>query len=249
MKRILPIVLAVLVALVAAIAVFQYTRSAEERAVSSQQPVTVLVSKGVIPQGMALGDAFAGGLAEQTQVPGDLAPAGALGAVTPENSALLSLNNVDPGQILLASNFVIELPDVTPISVPDGMIAISFVVGDTERVGTFVRPGSEVVVFDTYPTGPAPEGGGDPTGVTTRVLLDRALVLGVGESTTQVVTNPDGTTTNPTPTGLLTVALDQQGSEKLIQAIRSGDQLYLGLLGAGTEITKTQGTSSGNLFD
>ncbi len=95
MKRWLPIILAVVLAIIAAALVFFYTRGAEQRVLDEQQPVTVLVSSATIPRGISLGDAVAGGLAEQTQVPADMAPTGAIGGVTPENSALLAHQ---PGQ-------------------------------------------------------------------------------------------------------------------------------------------------------
>lgn len=253
MKRLLPIILAVALAVIAAGLVFFYTRGAEQRVLEQQAPVTVLVSTGQIPQGLALGDAVAGGLAEQTQVPGNLAPAGAIGAVTAENASLIALNNVDPGQILLASNFVTELPEVKAITVPSGQIAVSFSFGDTQRVGNFIRPGDEVVVFATYAAGIGnPEEGGDAAAVAatvTRVLLDRALVLAVGDSTsTGPATNPDGTPAAPVAAALLTLALDQAEAEKMIQASQS-TSLYLGLPGEGTEIVANNGTTSGNLFD
>jgi pilus assembly protein CpaB len=256
MKRLLPIILAVALALVAAGIVFFYTRGAEQRAVEDQQPVTVLVSTGFIPQGIALGDAVAGGLAQSTQVPANSAPLGALNGITPENSALLALNNVDPGQILLSTNFVASLPDLSPISVPDGKIAVAFTIGDPERVGNFVRPGSNVVVFDSYDsgatggTGGGANANGQTTGtLTTRMLIDSAQVLAVGESTSAITKNPDGTTTTAqTPSALLTVALDQAQAEKLILANQTG-KLYLGLLGNGAEVTKSAGTTDGNLFD
>jgi pilus assembly protein CpaB len=244
MKRMLPIILAVVLALVAAGIVFMYTKGAEQRVLNEQQPVQVLVSNAVIPQGMSLGDAVAGGLADQTQVPSDMAPVGAISGATTENSALLALNEVPPGQILLSSNFVTELPAATSIDVPDGMIAISITLGDPQRVGNFVRPGSEVVIFDSYANGADPA----TTGLTTRVLLDRVMVLGVGDTTTSTVTNPDGTTATQTPSALLTLAVDQGQAETIIQAQNSG-ALYLGLLGNGTEIVKSGGVSDGNLFD
>lgn len=254
MKRLLPIILAVLLALVAAGLVFAYTRGAEERVLEEQQPTSVLVSTAQIPQGIALGDAVAGGLAETTQVPSNLAPAGSLSAVTPDNASLVALSPVAPGQILLASNFGTELPPTTALPVPDGLLAMSLILGDPERVGSFLRPGSEVVVFSTYTSGEAdpnadPEAAPTPV-LTTRVLLDRALVLGVGDVTaTQTATNPDGTPAAPAPSAFLTFAVDQDQAEKLIQSIRNGSQLYLGLLGNGTEIVKTGGATDGNLFE
>jgi pilus assembly protein CpaB len=250
----LPIILAVVLAVVAAGIVFMYTKGAEQRVLDEQQPVSVLVSTAVIPQGMSLGDAVAGGLAEQTQVPSAMTPVGAIGGVDPTNTALVSLNNVDPGQILLASNFVTELPKITPITVPNGMIAMSLTLGDPQRVGTFVRPGSEVVIFDTStplvdPTAVNANQPGTGPLLTTRVLLDRVLVIGVGESTTTTpATNPDGTPAAAVSSALLTVAVDQNNAQTLIHALATGS-LYLGLLGEGTEIVKNNGVTDANLFD
>jgi pilus assembly protein CpaB len=249
MKRWLPIILAVGLAVVAAALVFFYIRGAEQRVIDEQQPVTVLVSTASIPRGITLGDAVAGGLAETTQVPADMAPTGAIGGVTPENSGLLAINNVNPGQILLSTNFVAELPDITPVSIPDGLIAISISLGDVQRVGNFLRPGAEVVIFNSYSDVPAAGAAeGTPGDLTTRVLVDRALVLGVGEVASVAATNPDGTTTQQPPSSLITLGVDQAEAEKIILASQTGS-LYFGLLGDGTEIVQSNGTTAGNLFD
>ena len=252
MKRWLPIILAIVLAVIAAALVFFYIRGAEQRVISEQQPVTVLVSTATIPRGITLGDAVSGGLAETTQVPSDMAPSGALTGVTPENAGLLAINNVNPGQILLATNFVAELPDVTPVSIPDGLLAVSISLGDVQRVGNFLRPGAEVVIFNSYTSGAAvvAEDGTTTTEaeLTTRVLVDRALVLGVGEVATAQQTNPDGTTTQQPPSSLITLGVDQTEAEKIIQASQTGS-LYFGLLGDGTEIVQSNGTTAGNLFD
>ena len=251
MKRWLPIVLAVVLAVVAAALVFFYIRGADQRAVEQQQPVSVLVSTSTIPRGISLGDAVAGGLAETTQVPADMAPTGALGAVTPENSGLLAINNVNPGQILLATNFVAELPDISPVAIPDGLMAISISLGDVQRVGNFLRPGSEVVVFNSYSDGGTAVDAtqaGATANLTTRVLVDRALILGIGETVTAPTTNPDGTTTTQAPSSLITLGVDQAEAEKIILASQTGS-LYFGLLGDGTEVVTSNGTTAGNLFD
>ena len=195
------IILAVGLALVAAGLVFFYTRGAEQRAIEDQQPTTVLVSTGTIPRGMSLGEAVSGGLAEQSQVPAAMAPTGAVTSVSADNSDLLSLNDINPGQILLSTNFIAELPDVSPVSIPDGLIAISVSLGDVNKVGNFLRPGAEVVIFDSYSaSGAIPTDGTASTAdLTTRVLVDRAIILGVGETTANPQPNADGTTTAPPP--------------------------------------------------
>ena len=250
MKRWVPIILAIVLAVIAAGLVFFYVRGAEERVIEEQQPVSVLVSTSSIPRGITLGDAVAGGLAEATQVPADMAPAGALAGVTPENAGLLAINNVNPGQILLSSNFTAELPDITPVNIPDGLLAVSISLGDVQRVGNFLRPGAEVVIFNSYtPAGGAVlEEGEAAADLTTRVLVDRALVLGVGEVASQPTTNPDGTTTTQPASSLITLGVDQAEAEKIILASQTGS-LYFGLLGDGTEVVGSNGTTAGNLFD
>jgi pilus assembly protein CpaB len=170
--------------------------------------------------------------------------------VTPENAGLLAINNVNPGQILLSTNFVAELPDVTPVSIPDGLLAIAISLGDVQRVGNFLRPGAEVVIFNSYtPAGGAQQQEGEAVAdLTTRVLVDRALVLGVGEVASQPTTNPDGTTTTQPPSSLITLGVDQAEAEKIILASQTGS-LYFGLLGDGTEVVGSNGTTAGNLFD
>ena len=250
MKRWVPIILAIVLAVIAAGLVFFYVRGAEQRVIEEQQPVSVLVSTSSIPRGITLGDAVAGGLAEATQVPADMAPAGALSGVTPENAGLLAINNVNPGQILLSSNFTAELPDITPVNIPDGLLAVSISLGDVQRVGNFLRPGAEVVIFNSYtPAGGAVQEEGEAAAdLTTRVLVDRALVLGVGEVASQPTTNPDGTTTTQPASSLITLGVDQAEAEKIILASQTGS-LYFGLLGDGTEVVGSNGTTAGNLFD
>ena len=62
------------------------------------------------------------------------------------------------------------------------------------------------------------------------------------------MTNPDGSAGAQAPSALLTLALTQADAEKVIYASQSGS-LYLGLLGEGTQIQKSGGTTDGNLFD
>jgi len=250
MKRWLPILLAVLLAVVAAGLVFFWIRGAEQRAVEEQQPVTVLVSTSTIPRGIALGDAVAGGLAQQTQVPANTVPAGAITGVTADNTSLLALSNVNAGQILLSTNFVSELPDISPVAIPDGLMAISIEMGDVQKVGNFLRPGSEVVIFNSYSGSGTTDANGNTSSadLTTRVLVDRAVVLGIGETASTPATNPDGTPATITPSSLITLGVDQSEAEKIIQASQTGS-LYFGLLGNGTDVTGSNGTTAGNLFN
>jgi len=247
MKRYAIVVLALGIAFIAAGMVFFYTQNADERVLSQQQPVDVLVSTARIPQGMTISEAFSTGLAKQTQIPSSMTPEGSVRAVTAVNEKLVAVDNIAAGQILLAAAFAGEIPKVLAVPVPDGKIAISVTLGDPQRVGTFVRPGSEVVIFDTYTNDRGSLFAGSAGGQVTRVLLDRVTVLAVGDATVTPGTTGEGAPAQSNSSALLTLALTQTEAEKLIHGVNTGN-LYLGLLGSNTSITNRTGATSGNLF-
>jgi pilus assembly protein CpaB len=244
MKRpIVPIVIAVLLAIVAGLLVFVYTRGAEDRAVEGQRVVSVLLSSSVIPLGMTLGDANAEGLIKSTEVTERLKPVGSLSEVTSENSGLVALGDIASGQILMSSSFGLAVPVSAPLPVPDGMLAVTISIEVPAKVGSFLRPGSEVAVFDTVTTpGDGPDA---PPVLTTRVLLDRTQVLAIGDVTAaqQSTATPDAWQNT-----LVTLAVDQIQAEKLVHATKTGS-LYMGLLGETTTLKPSTGVNEQNLFD
>jgi pilus assembly protein CpaB len=244
MKRpIVPIVIAVLLAVIAGLLVFFYTRGAEDRALEGQQPVTILMSSALIPLGMTLGDANANGLIKTSEITEKLKPAGSLSEVTSENAALVAQSDIAPGQILMSSSFGLAVPVSAPLEVPDGMMAVSISMEGPAKVGSFLRPGSEVAVFGTVTT-PSDQIGGQP-GLSSRVLLDRVLVLAIGDVT---AAQQSSATPESWQNTLVTLAVDQSQAEKLVQATRTGS-LYMSLLADSTTLKPSVGVSEQNLFD
>jgi len=239
-RRIVLLIIAVLIAAIGTSMVFYYVRSADDRAIASQEPVNVLVSKVALPAGTRVSDAAAQGAFELRQLPAAAVTAGALSDVEPVAESV-ALAPIFPGQLLIGAMFGATAAASSALAVPPGQIALSFQFSDPQRVAGFVKPGSEVVIFVTGQTGPP----GSPPG--TRVLLPRATVIATGATT---VTPPaDATQANvePVPTALLTLALDQRDAERLVFASQNGS-LYLGLLNEQSEVAPGPGVTAENLF-
>lgn len=240
-RRVVLLIVAVLIAAIGTSMVFFYVRSADDRAIADQQPVSVLVAKVPLTAGTRVGDAAAQGAFELRELPAAAVTPGALSAVEPVKD-FVALAPIFPGQQLLTPMFGATAAATSALAVPPGQIAVSFQFTDPQRVAGFVRPGSEVVIFLTVPSAQA----GAPPG--TRVLLPRATVIATGPTT---VTPPPKDTkqanAESVPNALLTLALSQVDAERLIFASQNGS-LYLGLLNGQSQVAPGPGVTAENLF-
>ena len=104
-----------------------------------------------------------------------------------------------------------------PVSIPDGMRAVSVGVDDVVAVAGFVTPGT---IVDVLATGTVP--GGEGTGDTvTRTILEHAKVLAVG----QQLTTENG---KPVSAPVVTLLVNPEDGEKLTLAASSG-RIHLAL--------------------
>ncbi|MEI6362402.1 MAG: Flp pilus assembly protein CpaB [Actinomycetes bacterium] len=241
-RRVAAIVGAVILAVLAGVLVFLFARSAETRAVATEEPVTILVTTQPIAKGTTLQAAADAGALQQTQVPVRLRPAGAVDSVTAANGALVAVNDIPADQMVLEGSFAATVPESVPLEVPDGMVAVSVTLGDPAKVGTFLRPGSEIAIFDTQ-SPPADAATGESVRAT-RLLLDRVTVLAIGPITQAGEATATG---DAWSNSLVTLAVTQIQAEKLIQAFQTGSP-YMALLGANTSLKQTAGVSDADLF-
>jgi pilus assembly protein CpaB len=247
-RRIIAILVAAVVALAGVVAVMLYARSADSRAVAGQQAVDVFVAKQIVPSGTALKDAVAGELIVKTKVPVKAMPVGALNQVTAENSALLALSDIQPGEYVQAARFGTTPAGTRAIQVPPGQVAIAVSLVDAARVGSFVTPGSRVVLFDSYETKAA---GGAAGATATRVLLDDVLVIAMGQTALTPMAPGTGED-NAAPTdaaggALVTVAVTPTDAVRLVHGIQTG-RLYAALRGTDAKIDMAKTVSDTSLF-
>lgn len=239
-RRIALLVVAVLIAGIGTSMVFFYVRNADDRAIASQNPVSVLVAKIPLPAGTRVSDAAAQGAFELQELPAAAVTPGALSAVEPIAESV-ALAPIFPGQQLLAPMFGATAAAASALAVPPGQIAVSFQFTDPQRVAGFVKPGSSVVVFYTGAAGQAAATPG------TRVLLPRATVIATGTTTVTPPTDPTQANVEQVPTALLTLALTQLDAERLVYASQNGS-LYLGLLNDQSEVAPAPGVTADSLF-
>ncbi|SED34783.1 pilus assembly protein CpaB [Nocardioides exalbidus] len=231
-RRSVLLAVAIVTALIGTLLIVMYVQGIDSRATQGQELVEVLVAKDIVNAGEPVADAEAAGKFEKKQVRREDMVPGALSSST-SVTGLVATGNIYPGEQLIADSFG-TAGDTESLVIPDNKLAISVELTDTERVAGFVNPGSEVAIFVTVSS---------PSQYT-RVLLTRVTVIGVGTTTTtsRTITDESGSaTTEEIPKTVLTLALTQKESEKLIWGDRFGD-LNFALLSDKTRVVDEKGT-------
>ncbi|CAN7147561.1 RcpC/CpaB family pilus assembly protein [Knoellia sp. LjRoot47] len=265
-RRIIALAAAVVLALVGGVLVLLYARSADQRALAGQQPTTIWVSEKLVGSGTTLKDAERGGLIKRTQVAARAVPAGALKAIDAENSSLVVLSDIAPGQVVLDTAFGTERLGQKAIGVSPGKVAISVTLEDPNRVGAFVTPGSLITIYDTHDikklgTDKATEQYNELGIKGTSVLLSKVQVIGIGttslsgasptsSSDAEKSEGVAATTATPVQNYLVTVEVSPEDSVKLVHAIQHtanfqnnpAKHIYFGLEGADTTVPRNLST-------
>lgn len=231
---IITLVTALALGVIAALGVFVYTAGADERALAEQQAVDVVVTTQEIPAGTTLGQAWTDGALEETRVPAANAPTGYLPADADRTQVTQS--TIPSGQIVLTGSFGTQAPVAEPIDLRPGEMALSVELGDPQRVGTFLRPGSSIAIFNT-----TLRLDGDST---TRLLLFGVPVLAVGDATVNQSTEDQAAAAE---TALVTIAVTPSEAERVVHAAQTG-ALYLALLDGDAPQVMTDGVTDTTLY-
>jgi len=250
-RRVIAVLAAVVVGLIGVGAVLIYAMGADSRAVAGQQTQTIFVAADRIPSGTTAADAVARGLMVPTRIAAKGVPVGALTKVDATTGKLMAVTDINAGEFVIASRFGKTPTGLKAIQVPDGQVAVSVSLTDPGKVGSFVTPGSHIVVYDTYLPAAAGTAAGGTTTKQTRVLLPDALVIAVG-------TTPLTPGANATPAGgqgqssttaaLVTVALPPDAAARLVHGIQTGT-LYAALRGTDTPANLGQVVTDSTMFN
>ena len=239
-RRIGLTVLAVVLALAGTFAVYLYAHQADQRAVAATKATTVVYARSQIPAGTSWADALKAGQLATESVPTNAAPPQALhatqGAVPGDEVASAA---VGAGQIVVRSMFGKETATTGVLQIPDSDIAVSVTMPVNADVAGFVQSGSQVAIFTTFKVVPVGKsqsstdvaGGQDV--YSTKLLMTHVKVLAVSQDAPSDVNGgqaSNGLTSSSSTTNILvTLALSQQQTERVLLAQQTG-QLYLGLL-------------------
>jgi pilus assembly protein CpaB len=245
-SRVLAILIAVVLALVATAALVVYVNGADRRALADQRPVLVLVAKEAIKAGTSGEEAQNRGLIERKEVPQLSAVSGGFRNVGQLEGRFAAVDIVK-GEQLLQTRWVgaseVEGRGLLPI--PDDHQALSIGLDLTRQVAGFVTPGDNVGIVLTLPSG---EGTNK-----TRFLLQNVRVLAVGATalTTRTAQGGGGRVNQGKGSQNLTaitLAIKKQYVENVVHAAVDGD-IYLTLMPRNADpAQRSQGVTDDNVF-
>ncbi|GAA1820599.1 hypothetical protein HC028_11970 [Planosporangium flavigriseum] len=268
-RSILAALVAIGLAAVGCVSVLLYVRAADNRVLAGQKAVQVLVTTKKIPAGTTAQAIRAGGYTELVTMPAATIPADALTSLDGTLLALAVTADQQPRQLLLRGAFDVPSIHSGGLGIPDGMFAVSVSMRVPAQVAGYLQPGSWVAVFDTFNVatgkgGNVPAGDGLSTNhdynQATRLLLPKVQVLAIGgRGTPGAMAGPQpsassgasqtngGAGQSESAMALVTVAVNQDQAQRLVHAAQTGN-LYLALIGNGSEATPGPGMDNYSLF-
>jgi len=234
-SRVLAILIAVVLALVATAAMVVYVNGADRRAVAGQRPVTVLVARQTIPAGTSGEDAQNRNLIIREQVPQKNVVAGALRSLTQLEQRYAAVDIVK-GEQLLQERWV-GAEDVAGrrlLQIPEDHQALSLGLDLTKQVAGFVTPGDKVGLVLSYKEKQASD-----SVDRTHFLLQNIQVLAVGATALpNGSSQSDGGRVNQgrgsQDLTAVTLAIPKKHVERVVFAVENGS-IYLTLLPPNAE--------------
>ena len=249
-SRVLAILVAVVLALVATAALVVYVNGADRRAISGQQPRRIWVAAKTIPVGTSGQTAQNTGLIEQVEVPSRNVVDGAVVALSQIQNRKAAVDIV-AGEQLLLKRWVgaEEVTGKRLLPIPSEHQAVSIGVDLTRQVAGFVTPGDNVSLVVSM-TAPA---GGSGEAERSRFLLKKVQVLAVGATALANASAQGGGRVNQGKGGAsltaVTLAVPDAEVERVVFAAEHGS-IYLTLLPPDAEDAPVEGAgvTGGNVF-
>lgn len=252
-SRVVILVVAVLLGIVAAVVAAKYLGDASAKLTSEAEPVKVLVAVKDVPQGTTAEDALSDGYVELREVPRRYVAEGAVSSASAISGQVLA-TSLSTGEQVTAARFKYASEVGLAYGIPEGFVAMSVAADDVKCVGGMLKPGDYVMITATLDPGPA------NAGPETRVLLKKVLVLAVGTTmgNEQATTTEEGSSsssltgnasnTDTAQSLTLTLALLPSDVEKLVYAEEEGTTRLALLPATATSVVPTPGRTLSTIF-
>ena len=243
-SRVLAVLIAVVLALVATAAMIVYVNGADRRAISGHEPVLIWVAAKPIPAGTSGEDAKNGEMIKPVEVPQKNLVQGTIRRVDQLNERYAAVDIVK-GEQLLVSRWV-GAEDVGGrrlLQIPEDHQAVSIGVDLIRQVAGFVTPGDKVSMVVTMPR----------KGVdTTQFLLQNVQVLAVGATALTRSSQGSGGRVNQGKGSqnltAVTLAIKKGDVENVVHAAVDGD-IYLTLMPPNAQPAgRSNGVTEGNVI-
>jgi pilus assembly protein CpaB len=245
-SRVLAVLIAVVLALVATAALVVYVNGADRRAIADQEPVRILVAADNIKAGTSGEDAQNRNLIEEREVPQKSAVSGGFRNVRQLEGKFAAVDIVK-GEQLLPTRWLgaeqVEGRGLLPI--PEDYQALSIGLDITRQVAGFVTPGDNVGIVVTLPRA---------DGATeTQFLLQNVRVLAVGATalTTRTAQGGGGRVNQGKGSQTLTaitLAIKKGYVRHVVHAVEEGD-IYLTLMPRNADPAgRSEGVTNSNVI-
>jgi pilus assembly protein CpaB len=236
--RVIAIVLAVILAIIATFALLSYIRGVETRTQEEFEPVDAFVAAELIPAGTSAEAAVASGLIQPRAIPQASLPANAIGALA-QIEGTVAVVDILPGEVIVADRFGATTAGPRGLRpIPQDREAISIEVGVVQGVAGFISPGDQVSVIAqlqlpadlTAAEDEEEEGAAQEEITFVQYLLQDVEVLAVGRRVVQEGEDQ----VQQTEQILMTLALEPEDAERLVYAYNNGS-LHFTLLPAESD--------------
>jgi pilus assembly protein CpaB len=254
-RRIIGVMLAVILAVFGTAAVLYYVSTVRSQVADGQKAVRVLVANDRIPAGTTGAHMQSANMLATIVVPASSVPEDALSSIPQDLDQLVITSDLQPRQLLMRGMFGQATTLSGGLTIPEGKVAVTVQVGIPQQVAGYVRPGSQIAIFDTYAvTSGSSSSTQNSNNKATRVLLPRVEVIATGTyftdgSTSSQRDNTD--TADGSKSGgqsmVVTVAVTQPEAERLIQATQTG-ALYFALLTDSSDVKIGPGVTNLSMF-
>lgn len=243
-SRILIVVAAIAVGVLAAISAGRYLNSARETIADDSKPVEVLVAQEGVPIGATAEEMLNKKLVATEKIPSKYVAEGAISNMKTVENRVLAVS-LSPGEQLTEARFQFPSEAGLSFTVPDNSLAVSIAVDEVKGVAGLLKPGDSVSILATFAPGPEDKD-------ITRIILPKAKVLAVGtrvgaeretDSADDGAQPVLGTRSQEREQGgaTVTLALVPKDVEKLVFAEETGE-VWLALLPAtATSVPQTTG--------
>ncbi len=260
-RRAIAFIVAAILAIVAALAVYSYLRGVENRAAEEADEVVGYVAVQRIEPGTLADTAIQLGAVEERAIPRSLLAEGAVTDLSQVTGRVVE-EVILPGDQLQSDRFAAPGQQVQVLTIPPDHQAMSVQVGIPPGVSKFLRAGDHISMIALLDV-PDPDGGTvaveDPeTGETTteeatepraQFLLQDVEILAVGQRVPPTDEQPAGGTAESAGDVLLTVAVTPDEAEQLAFATLTGELYFTLLPEDETEPVATTGRTTENIFD
>lgn len=250
-SRVLAILIALVLALVATVALVVYVNGADRRARADQEPVTVWVAVKPITAGTSGVNAKNNGLIDEMEVPRKNAVKGVVVSLS-QIQAKRAAVDIVPGEQLLQSRWVSseEVTGRRLLPIPEDHQALSIGLDLTRQVAGFVTPGDHVSMVVSMKR-PSP-GGGDQVD-RSQFLLQNIQVLAVGATALSNASSQGGggrvNQRGSQNVAAVTLSIPEDKVEEVVYAAEHGS-IYMSLLPAEADKqpVNSRGVTAGNVI-